>query len=93
MRESLQDTVEEEPAQRDEEFRKQKRWKQTPSDEKEQKLKKTATEALTPRDPRIQSQDELQTRNFFAPLRTNDMDVESPLVEEATEKLDGEPQQ
>jgi hypothetical protein len=41
---------------------------------------------------RIRSQDEQPTRNFFAPLRTNDMDMDSPVVEEASQKPDGEPQ-
>jgi hypothetical protein len=92
MRESWQDS-EEEPAQRNEEFRQQKRRNWTPSDEKEQKMTKTTTAAPGSRDPRIRSKDELPTRNFFAPLRTYDMDMESRVIEEATEKPDEEPQQ
>jgi hypothetical protein len=66
MRESRQD-IEEEPAQRNEQFREQKRRKRTPSDEKEQKKTKTTTAAPAPKDPRMRSQGELPTRNFFAP--------------------------
>jgi hypothetical protein len=93
MRQSPQDSKEEEPAQSNEEFREQKRQKRAPSYKKELKPKKTAMAVPAPRDPRIRSQDELPTRNFFAPLRTNDMDMESPVVEEVSEKPDGEPQE
>jgi hypothetical protein len=90
MRDSLLNTSKGEPAQDNEGFREQKRRKRIPSEEK---FQKTATATPTPRDPRIRSQDELPTRNFFAPLRAADMELERPVVEDATQKPDGKPQQ
>jgi hypothetical protein len=45
-----------------------------------------------PRDPRIRSQGELPTKNFFAPMRASEMEVECSLVEETTDKHNREPQ-
>jgi hypothetical protein len=81
MEDSLLNTTEGDPAQGNEEFREQKRGKLIPSEEKTQKSKKTATAASAPRDPRIRSQGQLPTRNFFAALRATEMEVERPVVE------------
>ncbi|XP_033610831.1 uncharacterized protein LOC111873085 isoform X2 [Cryptotermes secundus] len=61
-----------------EEFREQRRRKRNPSEEQNKKPKPSPN----PRDPRIKSQVEVPTRNFFATLRTTEMDV----AEETTEK-------
>jgi hypothetical protein len=43
--------------------------------------------------PGFGSQDELPTRNFFAPLRAADMEVERPVMEDTTQNPDGKEQQ
>jgi hypothetical protein len=63
-------------------FREQRRRKQNSSDEQATKSKKTVMPTPAPRDPKIHSQDELPTRNFFAPLRATEIDVEHTLVGE-----------
>jgi hypothetical protein len=68
MRESLL-LEQKEPA---EEFREQRRRKRNPSEEQKKKPKPSPS----PRDPRIKSQGQVLTKNFFAPLRTPGMDVE-----------------
>jgi hypothetical protein len=93
MKLSLLNTTVRDPAQGDEEFREQKRRKRIPSDEKTQKSKKTVTATPAPRDPRIRSQGELPTKNFFATLRATEMEIERPVVEDSTQNPDGEPQQ
>jgi hypothetical protein len=59
-----------------EEFRQQRRSKRNPS---EDSAKKPKTGVPTPesRDPRLRPKGEVPTRNFFAPLRTTDMDLEN----------------
>jgi hypothetical protein len=81
MRDFLLNTSKGEPAQVNEGFREQKRRKRIPSEEKSQK---TATATPTLSGSRIRTQDELPTRNFFAPLRAADMEVERPVVDDTT---------
>jgi hypothetical protein len=49
-------------------------------------MKKAAKAASETRDPRISSQLELPTRNFFAPLKTVGMELES--AEDTSNKVD-----
>jgi hypothetical protein len=93
MMRSFLNTTEGYSAQGNEEFREQKRSKRIPSDEKTQKSKKAATTAPAPMDPRIRSQGEVPTKNFFASLRATEMKIERPVVEDSTPKSDEEPQQ
>jgi hypothetical protein len=67
MKDSVLNITEGDPAERHEEFREQKRRKRIPSDEQVKKSKKPATTAPEPRDPRIRSQGDHPTINFFAP--------------------------
>jgi hypothetical protein len=90
---SLLNTMEGDPAQDKEEFHEQKRRKRVQSDHKRNQANKIATAAPTSRDPRIQHQGEVPMKNYFAPLRTTEMDIERPVVEGSTQKPDGEPQQ
>jgi hypothetical protein len=80
------------PGQRNQEFREQKRRKRTQTGEKTQSTK-TDNATPTPRDPRTQPQGEVPTKNYFAPLRTTDMDVERPVREGSTQRPDGESHQ
>jgi hypothetical protein len=75
-----------------EEFREQRRRKRNPSDDK---AKKPKTSVPTPesRDPRLRPKGEVPTKNFFAPLRTAEMDLEGTLVEGASETSHSETQQ
>jgi hypothetical protein len=57
-----------------EEFREQRRRKRNPSNEQAKKSKTTPTPGTKASKP--QPQGEVATKNFFAPLRTADMDVE-----------------
>jgi hypothetical protein len=66
------------------EFREQRRRKRIPSAEKTKAKRSSITrdpkvmpQVAVTRDPRIQSQVEIPTRNFFAPLKTADMELES----------------
>jgi hypothetical protein len=93
MRDSLLDTTKWEPAQDNEEFRYQKRRKRIPSQEMSQNLLKTATATPATSDTMILPLGERPTRNIFASLRANDMEVERPVVEDPTQQPDGEPQQ
>jgi hypothetical protein len=93
MKDSLLNITEGDPIERHEEFCEQERRKRIPSDEHVKKSKKTATTAPAPKDPRIRSQGELPTKNFFAPLKSTEIEVERPGMEESTQKPDGEPQQ
>jgi hypothetical protein len=60
-----------------EEFREQRRRKRNPSEDGAKKLK-TSVPTPESRDPRMRPKGEVPTRNFFAPLRTRDMDLEIP---------------
>jgi hypothetical protein len=83
LRDSRQpERTEEEPT---EEFREQRRRKRNPSDEQQTAPKKAAGARGNVRDPRIRSQADLPIRNYYAPLRTGEMDTEGPVVEVATE--------
>jgi hypothetical protein len=70
-----------------EEFREQRRRKRNPSDEN---AKKPKTGVPTPesKEPRL-----CPTRNFFAPLRTAEMDLECTHVEDTSESPTSEKQQ
>jgi hypothetical protein len=74
------------------EFREQRRRKRNPSEDKA-KISKTSVPAPESRDPRLRPKGEVPTKNFFAPLRTAEMDVESTLVEGTSEKPNSETQQ
>jgi hypothetical protein len=58
-------------------FKQQRRRKRSSSDEQQKQIKKSAKPTSETRDPRIPSQLELPTRNFFAPLKTAGMELES----------------
>jgi hypothetical protein len=66
------------PAQQNstEEFREQRRHKRNPSDEQAKKYK---TSVPTP-ESRLRPQGEVASKNFFAPLRTAEIEVERTLV-------------
>jgi hypothetical protein len=80
------------PAQQkiDDEFREQSRRKR---DAPEEQAKKSKTSVPTPesRNPRIRPQGEVAAKNFFAPLRTAEMEVESTLVEGTSDEPSSEP--
>jgi hypothetical protein len=57
------------------EFRKQRRCKGNASEE-QVKISKTMVPTPESRDPIVRSQGQIPTKNFFAPLRTSEMDVE-----------------
>jgi hypothetical protein len=82
--------TERDPTQSTEEFCKQKRRKRTPTGGKVKNQKKTTTAATTPRGLRMQPQGQVSTKNFFALLRTKDMEMECPIMEGSAEKPDGE---
>jgi hypothetical protein len=73
------------PAQQSssEEFREQRRRKRNPSDEQ---AKKSKTSTPTPGTEDSKPQGEVATKNFFAPLRTAEMDVELIPEEGATDE-------
>jgi hypothetical protein len=75
-----------------EEFREQRRRKRNPSDDN---AKKPKTGVPTPEssDPRLRPKGEVPTRNFFAPLRTAEMDLEVTQVEGTSESPTSETQQ
>jgi hypothetical protein len=78
MRDSLLPEQKESP----EEFREQRRRKRNPSEEQAKKSKPTPG----PRDPRIRTQGEVPTRNFFAPLRASGMDVAEETTDQPNEE-------
>jgi hypothetical protein len=88
----MRDSVLPEQQKSTEEFREQRRHKQNASDEQ---VKKSKTSVPTPesRDPRLRSQGEVATKNFFVPLRTAEMEVEGTLVEGTSEKPNSKTQQ
>jgi hypothetical protein len=63
-------------AEANEEFREQRRRKRNSSSDQDEKSKKTTMPTAEVRDPRIWSQFELRTRNFFPPLRATNMEFE-----------------
>jgi hypothetical protein len=65
-----------------EEFREQRRRKRNPSDDIAKK-QKTGVPTHESRDPRLRPKGKVPTRNFFAPLRTTEMDLKNN-HEEAT---------
>jgi hypothetical protein len=75
-----------------EECREQRRRKRNPSDDN---AKKPNTGVPTPesRDARLRPKGEVPTRNFFAPLRTAEIDLESTHVEGTSESPTSETQQ
>jgi hypothetical protein len=72
------------PEQKDspEEFREQRRRKRNPSEEQAKKSKPTPG----PRDPRIRTQCEVPTRNFFESLRASGMDVAEETTDQPNEE-------
>jgi hypothetical protein len=72
-----------------EKFREQRRRKRNPSDEQAKKYK---TSVPTP-ESRLRPLGEVATKNFFAPLRTAEMEVERILVEGTSDEPSSEPQQ
>jgi hypothetical protein len=80
----MHETMQKEGPDRKGEFREQRRRKRIPSAEKTQAKRSRITrdpkilpQVAVTRDPRIPSQVEVPTRNFFAPLKTADMELES----------------
>jgi hypothetical protein len=75
-----------------EEFREQRRRKRNPSDEQS---KKSKINMPTPgsKDSKPQPQGEVATKNFFAPLRTAEMEIEHALVEGKSDGPNNELQQ
>jgi DNA primase len=86
----MRDSVLQAQQKSSEEFREQRRRKRNASDEK---AKKSKTSVPTPesRDPRLRPQGEVATKNFFAPLRTAEMEVECTLVEGTSDEPSREP--
>jgi hypothetical protein len=74
-----------------EEFREQRRRKRNASDDQ---AKKSKIGSPTPgsKDPKPRPQGETATKNFFAPLRTAEMDVEHTLMEGTSDDPSSEPQ-
>jgi hypothetical protein len=75
-----------------EEYREQWMRKRNSSDEKAKKSK-TSVPMPESRDPRLRPKGEVPTKNFFAPLRTAEMDVERTLVESTSDEANSELQQ
>jgi ribosome assembly protein YihI (activator of Der GTPase) len=59
-----------------EEFREQRRRKRNSSDDPAKESKKAAMRTTRIKDPRLRSQQEIPTRNFFASLRATEMGFE-----------------
>jgi hypothetical protein len=72
------------------EFREQRRRKRIPSDEVA-KRPETSMPTAGIKDPRLRPQQDVATRNFFAPLRATDMECESNKKDDAG--TEGEDQQ
>jgi predicted Zn-ribbon and HTH transcriptional regulator len=85
----MRDTVLPAQQKSTEEFREQRRRKRNPSDEQ---AKKSKTTMPAPVD-KPQPQGEVKTKNFFAPLRTAEMEVEHAPVENTSDDPENEPQQ
>jgi hypothetical protein len=69
----------------EEEFREQRRRKWTPS-EGNVNAKKVATPTAGVKDPRIRPQAEVPTRNYFAPLRSNEMEVAEDITTDPAQR-------
>jgi hypothetical protein len=69
--------------QQTEEFREQRRRKRNTSEDESKKLK-TSKPTPGPRDPRVRSNDIVQVKNYFAPLRAVEMEVKRTLKEETS---------
>jgi hypothetical protein len=67
-----------------EEFREQRRRKRNSSDGQATKPKKPSAPSTSAHDPRLRRQ-EVPTRNFFAPLRTSQMETGEEVVEDPSE--------
>jgi hypothetical protein len=80
----LRDSAQSAQQSSSEEFREQRRRKRNPSDEQAKKSK-TATPPPESKDSKQRPKGEVATKNFFAPLRTAEMDVERTPEEGATE--------
>jgi hypothetical protein len=74
-----------------EEFREQRRRTRKLSDEANKRTKKPATSATSVIDPQLQSKDAVPTRNFFAPLRSTDMEADHG--RDADDSTEGQQQQ
>jgi hypothetical protein len=74
-------------------FKQQRRRKRSSLGEEQQQIKKAAKPTSETRDPRMPSQPDVPTRNFFAPLRTADMELESPEDTNNQADNDGDQQQ
>jgi hypothetical protein len=83
----LCDSRQPEPVQKEptEEFREQRRRKRKPSDQQPPVPKNAEGASRNVRDPRIRTQVDLPTRNYYAPQRTGEMGIEGPVVQVSTE--------
>jgi hypothetical protein len=81
------------PEEQPDEFREQRRRKRHPSTEDENKTPKTSKPTPGPRDPRVRSHEVVQLRNYFAPLRATEMEVERTPTEETSNTENTEVQQ
>jgi hypothetical protein len=81
----MRDSVLPDSQQPKEKFREQRRRKRNPSDNQ---VKKPKPSLPTPgsRDPRLQPKREVPTENFFAPLRSSEMDIEGTTDKPENEK-------
>jgi hypothetical protein len=74
-----------------EEFREQRRRKRKPSDDANKITKKPATSPTGVNDPQLRSKDEVLTHNFFAPLRSTEMEADHG--DDADDSTEGQVQQ
>jgi hypothetical protein len=68
-----------------EDFREQRRCKRNPSDGQASKPKKPSAPATSVNDPRLWQQQEVPTKNFFAPLQTTAMECEGGKTQDTEE--------
>jgi hypothetical protein len=88
---SVASTAKGQPTQEnEEEFREQRRRKRNPSDEAAKDPKTNPTAGIQA--PRVRSQQDVPTRNFFAPLRTAELECEGS-KSETTDNPENEMQQ
>jgi hypothetical protein len=83
-RETENRAAETETSPSNKEFREQRRHKRNSSDGQATKPKKPSTPATSANDPRLRRQ-EVPTRNFFAPLRSSEMDTGEEVAESPSE--------
>jgi hypothetical protein len=88
----MRDSVMPANQQPNEEFREKRRRKRIPSDDEAKKPEPSVPKPES-RDSRLRPKGEVPRKNFFAPLRTAEMDAESTFVEGISETPNSETQQ